>query len=160
MSSSLARVRARRAEIARRLNAIGKETTDLRAEDSELAVTERTLVRLEGDGQTILDLVPVSPDPMANKFTGEKPSIKQLIIRTLKAAPNAWMDDSGAVWASIVREYGVAINKNSFYPQMHSLVTDDKVVVRDGRRIALAERLSRRELSQLAGKQPEKEAAE
>jgi hypothetical protein len=156
MTSSLARVRARRAQIASRLEAIGRETTDLRAEDSDLAVTERTLARLEGDTQPKLDLVPVSTDPLADKFSGKKPSIKELIIRTLKQAPEIWVPGAAWVWDSIRREYGVEINKNSFYPQMHSMVNEDKTVARDGKKIALAERLSRRELREIA----EREAAE
>jgi hypothetical protein len=156
MSSSLSRVRARRAQIAQRLAAIGKETTDLRAEDDDLAVTERTLARLEGDAQPNLELVTVDKDPMANKFAGERPSIKQMIVRTLKQAPETWAPDAQWVWDAIRRDFNVEINKNSFYPQISSLVDHDKSVVRDGKKIALVERLSRRELREFT----DREAAE
>ena len=157
MSSSLSRVRGRRAEIAKRLLAIAGEATALKAEDVDLGVTERTLQRLEAKPEE--EMTPVSNDPLANKFSGERPSIKQLIIRTLKQSADAWMPDAMAVWAAIKRDYNVEINKNSFYPQIHSLVNDDELVVRDGSKLALAERLSRRELRDLAGRET-KEAAE
>ena len=163
MSSSLARVRARRAQIAALLNAAAKNITEWRAEDADLAVTERTLTRLEGGPQQNLDLVGaddemrvVDKDPLANKFSGERPSIKQLIIRSLKQAPETWVPDAQWVWDAIKRDYNVAINKNSFYPQMTSLVNEDKTVVRDGKKIALVERLSLRERRNLA----DREAAE
>ena len=148
--SFLARVRARRAEIA-------QQRAALDTEDAELEITERHAIRLDGDpNQKILVMKQVSEDPLADKFSGKKPSIKDLIIRTLKQAPEAWVESSSWVWARIREEHGIEINKNSFYPQMHSMVNDDKTVIRDGKRLALAERLSRRELREIA----DREAAE
>jgi len=151
MSSSLALVRARRVEIANRLDAINVEAKALGVEDADLAVTERTLERLEGKPED--EMVPVSQDPLADKFSDKKPSIKQLIVRALSQSPEAWVPDAGWVWNCIRQEFGVEINKNSFFPQMHSLVNEDKAVIRDGKRVALRERLSFREIREIANRE-------
>lgn len=143
----IALVRARRAEIAQQRAALAEE-------DAELEITERQAVRLEGAGSgPSEEMAPVSKDPLASKFTDPKPSIKMLITRTLKQSAEAWMPDAGSVWDAIRRDYGVEINKNSFYPQLASLVNDDKTVIRDGKKVALIERLTKREIREISDKE-------
>lgn len=128
--SDLDLVRARRAEIAQQRLALDNE-------DADLAVTERTLEKLKARKEAAK-----RPEaPLVKSSSGpERLSIKEKIIAVLRDAPTVWAPDTSVVWNDIQDRFGVAVNKNSFHPLMHSLVSDG-IVVREGKQIALAERL-------------------
>ena len=124
-------VRERRAEIEKQRVALDKE-------DAELAITERTLARLQAAKS--------AAKPNSNGASPFKPkgaiSQSDMILGVLRGAPTPWMASSNDLHAAIKTIHGADINKNSFFPMLHSL-EKRHLIVRKGGRIALAERLAR-----------------
>ncbi len=127
-TDTLLLVRNRRAELA-------KQREALETEDAELAVTERTLVRLAG-------IRPSGPNGAAKPHGPKLPqptSQKGLIVATLKTAVRAWFETGEALRKAVQDVHGVDIGKSSFQPYLSELKKTG-VIVRDGQRVALAER--------------------
>lgn len=132
-TTSLAAIRARRAAIATQRQALD-------AEEQELAVAERVVARL---GATAM------PRPNGNgRSQGERPPAESpaparqadLVIATLKASASPWVETSADLQTQIKEIHGVEIPKNSLLPLL-SRLTADKIVARDGPKLALKERV-------------------
>src|SRR5262249_3688589 len=114
--SPLDLIRARRAEIAKARKALDQE-------EAELMAAERTIVRLTGGASK-----------GANGAATSKPTQKEMVIGALKAGP---VESIRALQAEIARIYGIEVKLTSLQPLV-SFMTG-KELVRDGRRVALAE---------------------
>ena len=131
--SDLALVRARRA-------AISREIEELQEEDDDLEVTERVLARLQaakakanGNGAHV-----GPPAPLATRTMSQP----EYVLGTLRAAENPWIESAVALQNMVRKVHGVDIPTNSFHPIISNL-TKRGVVLRDGPRIALAERIAK-----------------
>lgn len=62
-----------------------------------------------------------------------------LIIATLKASADVWVESSSVLHDDILRIHGVDIKSNSLLPLLTGL-KNEGIIVRDGPKIALAER--------------------
>jgi len=123
MANDLTSIRSRVAVLAK----LRKEIDD---EVSELETAERVLLRLAAmpsDGQHHADL------PRG------RVTHRELVLSVLRAAPDTWLE-SRDVRAEIKRAHGVDIQPTSLQPLLSGL-KDKGTIVRDGRRIALAERV-------------------
>ena len=120
MTDHLTVVRARLSEIA-------KLETALAAEKEELRVTERVLTRLEAK-------------PVKSNGDGATLTHVDLIVSTLKSAPEPWFVTSNALHKAIKQIHGRDIPPGSFRPLLSKLKTD-LVIARDGPKVALRERV-------------------
>jgi len=123
-------VRERRASIARMRKVLDEE-------DHDLAITERTLARLQA--------AKTAAKPTGNgagrpKASGDLTQT-DMIVGALRGSANTWLSSSSELHGLIEAIHGVSINKNSFYPLLHDL--DERgIIVRENGRIALAERVT------------------
>jgi hypothetical protein len=136
--SDLSLVRARRA-------AIKREMESLEEEDEELQTAERVLARLQAS-KVVKPAVAITAGNGAHatstaptKSSGRM-SQPDYVIGTLKAVQNPWVDSPVALQGLIKTLHNVEIPTNSFHPILHHLRADG-VIVRDGSRLALAERV-------------------
>lgn len=123
--------------VRQRRSAIAKQIKALQTEDGELEIAERVLTRLapttrsrdtNGGG---LDFGNPDPPPVTQK---------DLVIATLRARAEPWIESSRALQAEIQETHGVHIRDSSLLPLLTTL-KDDKIIKRDSdNRIALAER--------------------
>lgn len=128
-------VRARRAEIDRQRAALDTE-------DQELAVAERVAERLEPfvragapnaeTGSTVTNAVLAAGAPKTQP---------ELVISTLKASAGPWFESSNALHDEIQRIHGVDIKSGSLLPVLTNL-KNEGIILREGPRIALAERVA------------------
>ncbi len=135
-------VRARRAEI-------GRIRESLDAEERDLEITERTLMRLAVKTTMTSSGTKsgVDQDHKAKPVLNLEPpaqlsSQKSLITTALQNAPEAWFESSDQLHAFIASVFNVEIPKSSFLPYLSDLKKRE-VIVRDGQRIALKDRVRR-----------------
>jgi hypothetical protein len=132
MEPNLSTVRARRAQIA-------KLRKVLDTEDQELEIAETVLVRLSA--HSIADTVPNIPQTNGTTTVTQQPvTQKDLVIGTLRARIEPWVDSSRDLQAEIERTHGVLIRDSSLLPLLTTL-KGDGIIRRDAQnRIALTER--------------------
>src|SRR2546430_4209675 len=128
--SDIQLVRERRAEIAKLRESLDQEDTDL-------AITEKTLVRLQAARSS------VKPNGNGASLFKPKGAISQgdMILGALRGSAKLWLDGSGELHDLIRSIHGVEINKNSFYPLISDLAKRG-LVAKDGPRLALASRVA------------------
>jgi len=127
-------VRARRAEISRAKEALEKE-------DQELAIAEKVAEKLD---PSLVSSVTRVADPdlvVPNKLlaTAAPKRHSDLVLSTLKASANTWFESSEELREEVRRIYGIEIIRGSFLPLLTSL-KNEGLIVRDGRKVALAEK--------------------
>ena len=111
----------------------------------ELAVAERVAERLEpgirpstsppGD----VDMIP----EMKTATLKRQMSQPELILATLRASADPWFESSAALHDEVLRIHGVDIKNNSLHPLLSGL-KNEGLILRDGQRITLAERVQGR----------------
>lgn len=121
---AIAAIRERRAEIARRMDA-------LVAEDRELATTEQVLARLSGAAPT-----PVSVNDRRER--GQPRSQREYVLDALAHSKDAWLRTSDII-QEVRARWGEIIPELSVRPLLTSL-KKSRQIVRNGRFIAIAER--------------------
>jgi hypothetical protein len=148
----LGAVRARRAEIAAQQRALEEE-------DDELAVAERVAERLEPSLRSKAaagdrDAPNTEPTAAAAVIAGKgglsvratvqtlrrSMSQPELIVATLRASADPWFESSAALHDEILRIHGVDIKGNSLLPSLTGMKKDG-LIIRNGPRLALAERV-------------------
>jgi hypothetical protein len=154
---TLAAIRARRAELRQVIESAASE-------DKDLEVAERVVARIEASGGTHTasisvasvngkSTVAVAAIPQAarsNGTVGRLPGHAGLVIQVLRASTDPWIESASALHDEIQRLHGVDIKKTSLQPLLWRLDTQDKLIVRESGRIALAERASRRPETRLS----------
>lgn len=128
MESNLSMIRARLAEISRQQESLIKEAQEL-----EIAV--RVLTRLAATSS-----VTGASEPPQVVRVGAPASQRGLVIAALRVSADPWFASPAELRAEIEQTHSVKIKNTSFQPLLSNLKTQG-VVVRDGLRIALAERL-------------------
>ena len=113
-------IRARRAQIK-------VERRRLDDEDAELDQAEKTIVRLASQRQqaTVSGAVPKTQ--------------KDFVIYTLKVSDNPWFESVRALRDAVALQ-GREIEMSTFQPLISSM-TGEEIIVRDGPKVALAERV-------------------
>jgi hypothetical protein len=119
-------VRGRREEISRTI-------LELQAEDKDLEITERTLLRLNA----IIKPIPTTIGGDNQQGTISK---KALVIKALRDSPNIWFDNPDSLHAYINNTYKVEIPSGS-YPTYLSRLKTEGLISRIGLKIALTERV-------------------
>lgn len=128
-------LRTRRVEIARMIEA-------LRAEDEELAIAEEVLGRL-ADGEPRPRHAPHAiATPRARAADDPPKSQRELVLDALAASPTAWLRTRDIITVANKR-WGVAIPEKSLRPLL-SVLKNARQIVRQGRVVALPERVSAR----------------
>jgi hypothetical protein len=129
MEPNLSTIRARRAELAKMLEALAEEAR-------ELDIAERVLTRLgatySANGASGVPSVHV----VASAATQQ-----DIVISTLRLAVDPWFESPAALHAEIERTHGIRYKNSSFQPLLSHL-KKKRIVARDGARIALAERVN------------------
>lgn len=133
-------LRARRIEIARAIEA-------LRAEDEELAIAEQVLGRLaDGAPSPRHAQAPLAiAAPRARTADGPPQSQRELVLDALAASPAAWLRTRDIIMVAKKR-WGVTIPEKSLRPLL-SVLKNARQIVRQGRVVALPERVSERAMS-------------
>lgn len=108
---------------------ISNEIADLKKEDEDLQVTERTLVRLAAS-------MPQSSEPGAAAPTSQK----DMVVSTLRTSAEPWFESSTALHDAVRKIHGVDIKKGSFLPYLSDLKAKGVIARDDTGRIALASR--------------------
>lgn len=126
-------VKARRAQIAAMRSA-------LEAEDHELQIAERVLMRL---ARKTLAIAPRLPDEqISSQQIGDdgaaSGTVEELIIRTLRLSAVAWLT-SAEVKGDVDRMRGREVPMGTIGPVLTEL-KNKNIIVRDGNRVALSER--------------------
>lgn len=122
-NDALSLIRARRAEIK-------AERGRLDAEDVELDIAEKAISRLAAAHPVASPIWTVPTPPKTQK---------EFVLHTLKSSPNAWFENIHEL-RDAVEKYGKDIPITSFQPLISTMTNEDKLLVRDGSRIALATR--------------------
>ena len=86
---------------------------------------------------------PVQTSSLMDRLLANTASQKSLIVATLKTSDNVWFETGDELHKAVKRVHGIDINKNSFLPYLSGLKADG-IIVREGQRIALADRLKPR----------------
>jgi hypothetical protein len=132
--SDLDLIRTRRAEIARQ-----REALDL--EEQDLAVTERTLARLQDSAKWGSGTPASAPSPDHPALKGGQPSgNRAYILAALEAAPDPWVASGSALLGLIKSIYNYDLNQNSLYPVLGDL-SSKGLIKRENGRLALAKRV-------------------
>lgn len=124
---TLAKIRARRAEIDRQIEALSAEVADLH-------VAERVVARFEA--------VSGPSQSAEGAKASSQPRHVDLIVATLKASPASWFVDWAALQRAIKELHDVDIPKSSLQPYLSNLKSAG-IVVRNGPNIALRERVEK-----------------
>lgn len=130
--ANIAVIRARRAEIARQL-------AKLKAEDEELALVEQVLSRFaHRDTQ---DGAPHSSTGVRQRLLSPR-SQREYVLDALSASDAVWLR-SDQIVALARKRWGVVISERSLRPLL-SVMKRDGQIVRQGRVLALPERVEER----------------
>jgi hypothetical protein len=132
--ASIAVIRARRAEIAQQL-------ARLRAEDDELAVVEQVLRRFDANSAEADGVAPLrAAARAASRHSLLTPrSQREYVLDALANADHVWLR-SDQIVALARKRWGVSILESSLRPLL-SVMKRDGQVVRQGRVLALPERV-------------------
>lgn len=123
MSDALVSIRARRAEIALAISL-------LQSEDDELATTEAVLQRFNGAGPT---------KSMTASRRAQRPrSQREYVLDVLASSDSPWLRSRDIARLAKGR-WGVVIPEPSLRPLL-SVMKQQKIIVRNGRLVALRER--------------------
>jgi len=118
---ALSLIRARRAEIK-------AERQRLDAEDAELDAAEKTVARLASSRITPNWSVPTPPKTQ-----------KEFVLHTLANSENAWFENIHILREAVAKQ-GKDIPMTSFQPLISTMTNEDKLLVRNGSKIAIATR--------------------
>jgi hypothetical protein len=127
-------IRARRAEIAKQHQSARRVLETLEKEDAELEAAERVIVRLAGTTKVDGSAVPSG-----------KLSQRDAVISALRLSADPWFCDASALREEASKLYGQEIAQTTFQPLLSTLTNKDRVVVREGPKVALAERIKKQE---------------
>jgi hypothetical protein len=130
MDNTLTLIRLRRQEIAKQRETAQRTIETLDKEDGELAAAERVIVRLSG-----AFVATTSGASVGNKLTQ-----REAVLLALRSSAAPWFPDIEALREEASTIYGKDIPKTTLQPMLSTLTNEDKLVVRDGAKIALAER--------------------
>jgi hypothetical protein len=137
MSDALSIIRARRNEIAAAI-------ADLEDEDKDLGTAELVLARLAGGVSApkppgASSLKTASAPPSANEAKVRPSSQRGMVMEVLRDSGEAWLA-SGDLIAEVQKLWGAQVPEMSLRPLL-STMKRERVIVRDGHRIALRERV-------------------
>ena len=125
-------IRARRAEIARAIEALA-------IEDQELATTETVLARLTGGKSAPPQRPAKSRDATSEAKAPARPqSQRALVLETLARSDDAWLRSKDII-SEIYKRWGERVPELSLRPLLTTL-KNSRQVVRRGRFVALRER--------------------
>lgn len=147
MASDLETIRARRIEIV-------AEKKRLDAEDSELEIAERVLVRMSaskpmdtsggsvgcGTQGSLLALSLSGGGEITETRKVLAPTHEQMVRSVLANTRETWFSSSGAIGAAVLATFGVEIPKTSLRPMLSKMKRDGVIIRRGEKGFALRER--------------------
>jgi len=141
MTDTLTTIRTRRAEIIKLRQALDDE-------EKELTIAERVIERLAASTPVTVIAPNANGAPLffpqqAPDKPGRQPTHKELIIGTLRTVADPWVESSRVLHAKIKEIHGVDINFTGTFQPTLSDLKKAGTVLRDGPKIALAERIVR-----------------
>lgn len=128
--SDIDKIKERRAELAKMREAID-------AEERELSIAERVLVRLHRHAPAPLPAVPTI-EQAASKLQNRSTSTESLIERALRECATVWYT-SAEVRVDVSRLKGKDVPMTTIGPTLTAMKRNG-TIVRDGNKVALAER--------------------
>jgi hypothetical protein len=126
---ALSLIRSRRSEIK-------AERQRLDAEDAELDTAEKTIARLASLHRRTTD-----PWTVGAPWSVPTPpkTQKEFVLHTLANSENAWFENIHQLHDAVAKA-GKDIPMSSFQPLISTMTNEDKLLVKDGSKIALATR--------------------